>query len=307
MVRVLRYVDSGELVESDDEDDTGSQDTGREQQLPNDDVQMSESDDGGAVAAIGPVVPMLQAGGAGAAAHPKPLTSAQKKHLFREMQMRYRSCYRQSVQPDGTVVMSATGVTDNFVAQLKLQLDGRQPTARAPRINTQLSNFLYYVTEMATHNVFSVSAPKKPAVQRSAEEKATAKARAADVSAALLQAQPAADAMRLAALLASQEMLVIQQAAKDEFLGAARASSLQYFGRSDCPSGLPNVRGLLRGGSNQADAGLGYIFQENHGEVEVIFERVVNVLNGLVEFPWYAEGLSGDLLEAEASLCTPAK
>ncbi|KAJ1422897.1 hypothetical protein B484DRAFT_398859 [Ochromonadaceae sp. CCMP2298] len=219
MVRVLRYVDSGELVESDDEDDTGSQDTGREQQLRNDDVQMSESDDGGAVAVIGPVVPMLQAGGAGAAAHPKPLTSAQKQHLFREMQMRYRSCYRQSVQPYGTVIMSATGVTDNFVAQLKLQLDGRQPTARAPRIDTKLSSFLYYVTEMATNNVFS---------------------------AALLQAKPAADAMRLASLLAAQEELVIQQAAKDEFLG-----------------------------SDQADAGLGCIFQENHGEVEEAFLRVV--------------------------------
>ncbi|KAJ1390568.1 hypothetical protein B484DRAFT_408953 [Ochromonadaceae sp. CCMP2298] len=126
MVRVLRYVDSGELVETDDEDGTGSQDTGREQQLCNDNESSSETDEdlmGGAGAVI-PGGPLVQEGVLVQAAWSKPLSVPQKKQLFAEMQLRWRSRFPLSMVADRMVKMSAEGVDEDFLRALKEQLQG---------------------------------------------------------------------------------------------------------------------------------------------------------------------------------------
>jgi hypothetical protein len=286
MVRVLTYVDSGELVESDDEDDTGSQDTGQGQPLPNDDEISSETDDsleGGAGAVI-PVGPAVQVGVVVQAEWPKPLSGPQKKLLFGEMGLRYRTLHPNSVQVDGALKMRPQGVDADFLRALKEQLHGRARTVRAPRLDTGMCTFLYWVAQMATLNTWNVPAPKQPVVKKTAEQKAAAKQRSVQVTAALAAAKPLADAMRLENQLARVEEDRLHQVAMDEFLGAAEASTLQYFGSS-------LHRGLLRGSGPTAESGLGCLLAQDIGEAEVIFHRVSHVLDGLVNYPWYAVGM----------------
>ncbi|KAJ1380621.1 hypothetical protein B484DRAFT_460354, partial [Ochromonadaceae sp. CCMP2298] len=305
MVRVLRYVDSGELVQSDDEDDTGSQDTGRGQQWPDDDQGVSSSDDeaGGGPAAVGLGVPVLvPVGGLLAAAGSRTLSMAQKKTLFQAMQLLFRSRHPSSVQADSRVEISLVGVTPDFLSLLKAQLDGRPGTKRAPRIDTNMSSFLYYVQQMAALNTFNIYAPKKATVPKTAAAKTIAKVRTLAVTAALLVAKPAADAARAAALAASEAQLATELAEQVEFCGAASAASLQYYGRRGVDGGR-DVPGLLKGSSQYPQSRIGCIKQVHIPEAAVIFQRVVNVLDDLVKTSWYSNGLTTELHDAEAALC----
>ncbi|KAJ1390569.1 hypothetical protein B484DRAFT_408954, partial [Ochromonadaceae sp. CCMP2298] len=163
-------------------------------------------------------------------------------------------------------------------------------------MDTGMCTFLYWVTEMATKNTWIVPAPKQPVAKKTAAQKADAKQRTAQVTAAPAAAKPLADTMRVNNQLARTEEVRLHQVAMDEFLGANEASTLQYFGSS-------LHRGLLKGSGNAAESGLSCLHTEDMGEAEVIFQRVTEVLDGLVNYPWYADGLSEQVVDAEASLC----